>query len=87
MATGAVQLDLASEELTGLRRDEFGSSATPAILAKAFELEIGQSEAITDGSEVVVVTLNASERRRCHIRGRGHNPQRAFIAIQRNPFQ
>ena len=59
VATGAVQLDFASEGLTGLRRDEFGSIATPAILAKAFELEIGQSEAITDGSEVVVVTLNA----------------------------
>jgi peptidyl-prolyl cis-trans isomerase D len=59
VATGAVQLDLATEELTGLRRDEFGSSATPAILAKAFELEVGKLEAISDGSEVVVVTLNA----------------------------
>jgi len=59
VATGAVQLELETEELTGLRRDEFGSSATPAILAKAFELEIGQSEAISEGSEVVVVTLNA----------------------------
>jgi peptidyl-prolyl cis-trans isomerase D len=59
VAKGTVQLDLATEELTGLRRDEFGSSATPAILAKAFELAIGQSEAITDGSEVVVITLNA----------------------------
>ena len=58
MASGAVQLDL-TEGLTGLRRDEFGSSATPAILAKAYELEVGQSEAITDGSEFVVVTLNA----------------------------
>jgi len=59
VATGAVELDLKTEELTGLRRDEFGSSATPAILAKAFELQIGQSEAISDGSDVVVVTLNA----------------------------
>jgi len=58
VATGAVELDLKTEELTGLRRDEFGSSATPAILAKAFELQIGQSEAISDGSDVVVVTLN-----------------------------
>lgn len=59
VATRAVQLELATEELRGLRRDEFGSSATPAILAKAFELKIGQSEAISDGSDVVVVTLNS----------------------------
>ena len=59
IAMGTVKLELATESLTGLRRDEFGSSATPAILAKAFELDVDQSEAITDGSEVIVVTLNA----------------------------
>lgn len=59
IASGAAAFNLPKEMLTSLRRDEFDSSATPAILAKAFELEIGQSEAVTDGAEVVIVTLSA----------------------------